>query len=78
MRNCNEISLDAHVQPTQVSESEIQLVAATVSEHWALLANILGIAEDEYTKFSVSLTLVYVQITLLWLYFTLEISLGFR
>ena len=44
------------MQPTQVSESEIQLVAATVSEHWNLLANILGIVEDEFTKFSVSIT----------------------
>ena len=50
---------DAHVQPTQVSESEIQLVAATVSEHWTLLANILGITEEEIANFSVSIDPYY-------------------
>ena len=44
---------DAHVLPTPVSESEIQMVASTVSDHWILLSKILGI-EEEFSKLSVS------------------------
>eukprot|EP00116_Pleurobrachia_bachei_P018463 sb/3478725/ len=38
--------------PAQVSESEIEVVASTVSEQWPTLAKILGISESEYSKFT--------------------------
>ena len=44
----------AHILPTKVSESEIHMVAATVGEHWELLAKILGIQDVETSAFSVS------------------------